>query len=279
MIMDKLIFGTSGIPLSVEGSGTVKGIERVKALGLGAMEIAFTRGVRMDSELAKEVNKTAKKNGIILTAHAPYYINLNSKEKIKIKSSIERIVKTIKIANIAGAISVVFHAGYYMEDEDDVVYVKIKEGIKQILSEMKKIGVKDMWVCPETMGKVRSWGSFEEVVKMCGEFDEVMPCLDISHVYTRSLGKINSYVQFIKLLGEIEKKLGKKALKNMHIHCSGIEFGDKGEKWHLTLKESKFNYKDFLKALKNFECAGVVICESPNKEKDTLILKKYYDSI
>jgi len=277
--MKKLLFGTSGIPLSVDGSGTVKGIERVRELGLGAMELAFTRGVRMDGELAKEVNEVAKKNDIVLTAHAPYYVNLNSKEEIKIKSSIARIVKTIKIANIAGAISVVFHSGYYMDGEVGEVYVKIKEGVKEILKEIKKSGIGGIWVRPETMGKPRSWGSFEEVIKMSGEFEEVLPCLDISHVYTRSLGKINSYVQFIGLLGEIEKKLGKKALKNMHIHCSGIEFGEKGEKWHLTLKESKFNYKDFLKALKNFECCGVVICESPNKEKDALILKKYYDSL
>ena len=277
--MKKLLFGTSGIPLSVSGSGTVKGIERVRELGLGAMELAFTRGVRMDSELAKEVNEAAKKNNIILTAHAPYYVNLNSKEDIKIKSSIARIVKTIKIAKIAGAVSVVFHAGYYMDGEPEEVYVKIKEGIDKILKELKNLGIKEILVRPETMGKERSWGSFEEVIKMSGEFDEVLPCLDISHVYTRSLGKINTYVQFIELLGNIEKKLGKKALKNMHIHCSGIEFGEKGEKWHLPLKDSKFNYKDFLKAVKNFECCGVIICESPNKEEDTLILKKYYDSL
>jgi deoxyribonuclease-4 len=39
-------------------------------------------------------------------------------------------------------------------------------------------------------------------------------------------------------LKRYQKALGKKALKRLHIHLSGIEYGPKGEKNHLALTKS-----------------------------------------
>ena len=39
------------------------------------------------------------------------------------------------------------------------------------------------------------------------------------------------------------------------------------------------NYKDLLKAFNAFEVKGVVVCESPNIEIDTKILKDYYNTL
>jgi len=116
-------------------------------------------------------------------------------------------------------------------------------------------------------------------LKLSQEFDQVMPCIDFSHLYARTTGSYNTYDEFKSILIEVEKSLGKKALIDMHIHIAGIEYGAKGEKNHLTLKESKFNYKDLLKVLKEFKCKGVVTCESPNIEKDALLLKESYKKI
>ena len=91
--------------------------------------------------------------------------------------------------------------------------------------------------------------------------------------------KNNTYEEFNEILTKYEKALGKKALDNMHIHMSGINYGEKGEKNHLFLKDSDMNYKDLMKALKEFKCKGVVICESPNLETDALLMKKTYSSL
>jgi deoxyribonuclease-4 len=90
---------------------------------------------------------------------------------------------------------------------------------------------------------------------------------------------VNSYQEFSKVLEETEKVLGKAALNNMHIHASGIEYTDKGERRHLILNDSEFKYKELLKALKEFKAKGVVISESPNIEKDALLMKKTYENI
>ncbi len=64
----------------------------------------------------------------------------------------------------------------------------------------------------------------------------------------------------------------------MHIHISGIAYSDKGEIKHLTLNESDFRYEEWVQAVKDYGIEGRVICESPNKEQDSLLLKKLYMS-
>ena len=106
-----------------------------------------------------------------------------------------------------------------------------------------------------------------------------MPCIDFAHLHARSNGKFNTENEFNEILIKYEKELGKIALENMHIHLSGINYGEKGEKNHLILENSDMNYKDLLKVLKEFKCKGVIVCESPNVEQDALLLKKIYSNI
>ena len=80
--IDKLLFGPSGIPMSIEGN-TVDGINGVKKLGLNASEMLFVHSINVSEQLAKEVKKTAEQNDIVLTCHGSYYIKLNSQDKFK----------------------------------------------------------------------------------------------------------------------------------------------------------------------------------------------------
>jgi deoxyribonuclease-4 len=50
------------------------------------MELEFVYGVRMPDSEADQVANTARKLKIRLTAHAPYYINLNAHEHDKLIS-------------------------------------------------------------------------------------------------------------------------------------------------------------------------------------------------
>ena len=77
----------------------------------------------------------------------------------------------------------------------------------------------------------------------------------------------------------VEGKLGREALDNMHIHLSGINYSEKGEKNHLVLQESDMNYQDLLRIWKEFKIKGVVVSESPNIEEDALLLQKFWRKI
>ena len=39
------------------------------------------------------------------------------------------------------------------------------------------------------------------------------------------------------------------------------------------------NYKDLLKAMKEFDVKGALVCESPNIEDDAKLIKEYYLSL
>ena len=274
--MKSLLFGTAGIPLSTTGD-TIKGIHDVKKLNLDAMELEFVHSINISKDKAPEVKKAAEKESVILTCHAPYYVNLNAKEREKIGASRSRIFNSAKIAELCGAYSVCFHPGFYMKQEPEKVYKKIEEEIKKVARELKENDIK-IWIRPETTGKESQFGSLDECIKLSNEISQVLPCIDFAHLHARN-GKNNTRKEFHEILTKYEKELGKSAIENMHIHLSGINYGDKGEKNHLILEDSDMNYKDLLNTLKEFHCKGVVVCESPNIEKDAMLLKKTYLNI
>ena len=274
-----LLFGTAGIPLSTPKPATsVNGVVRVKELGLDAMELEFVRGVKMSDELAYKVRSVSEAARIVLTAHAPYYINLNSPDKSKVEASINRILDTARVAYKAGGWSIVFHPAYYGKDSAEIVYNRVKEALKRVIGVLKDEGV-EVWVRPETSGGLAEFGSLEEVVKLSQEIENVLPCIDFAHIHARSKGRYNSYDEFVEILSYLEKELGKDILKNMHMHFSGIEYGDKGEVKHLNLEESDFKYRELAKALKDYSIEGVIISESPNIEGDAMLLKRVYNEI
>jgi len=276
--MKEILFGTAGIPLSANPRTTADGIRHVRNLGLGSMELEFVHSINITREKAPEIKRIASENNIVLTCHAPYYINLNSAEKAKVKASIDRIANSARITSLCGGYSVCFHSGFYMGQDQKKVYETIRNNLKEIISTLKNENI-NIWVRPETTGKETQFGNVDEILQLSQELDNVMPCVDFAHFHARTNGKYNTYLEFASILEKIEKALGKRGLENMHIHITGIAYGPKGEKNHLTLEESDLKYKELLKALKDFKIKGVVVSESPNIEGDALLMKKTFEKL
>jgi deoxyribonuclease-4 len=270
-----LLFGTGGVPLSAESRSTEAGIERIAELGLGCMEVEFVQGVKMSSEVAVSVGELAARKKIVLTAHGPYAMNLNAVEPQKVHMSKERILQTARTAALFGARSITFHAAFYLKDTPAETYAMVKKQLQQVVNILQKEGNK-VAISPEVSGKLSQFGSLEEILKLSSEIEGVLPCIDFSHWHART-GKANSYQEFSDILDRVERKLGRRALDNMHIHLSGIAYGKKGEIKHLMLPDSDLRYAELLKALKERRAKGVVICESaPYLEQDALLLQQTY---
>jgi deoxyribonuclease-4 len=270
-----LLFGTGGAPLSAESRSTEAGIERIAELGLGCMEVEFVQGVKMSPEVAASVGKLAARKNIALTAHGPYAINLNAVERQKVHMSKERILQTARIAAVFGARSITFHAAFYLRSTPEETYATVKKQMQEVMNTLRKEGNK-VTISPEVAGKVSQFGSLEEILKLSSEIEGLLPCIDFAHLHART-GKVNSYQEFSSVLDQVEKKLGRRALDNMHIHLSGIAYSKKGEIKHLMLPDSDLRYAELLKALQERRANGVVICESvPNLEQDALLLQRTY---
>jgi len=270
-----LLFGTGGVPLSAESRSTEAGIDRIAELGLDCMEVEFVQGVKMSPEVAVSVGELAARKNVVLTAHGPYAVNLNAVERQKVHMSKERILQTARIAALFGARSITFHAAFYLKNTPAETYAVVKKQMQEVMNTLRKEGNKVM-ISPEVTGKSSQFGTLEESLRLSSEIEGVGLCIDFSHWHART-GKANSYREFSSVLDQVEKKLGRRGLDNMHIHLSGIAYGKKGEIKHLMLPDSDLHYAELLKALKERRAKGVVICESvPDLEEDALLLQRTY---
>jgi len=249
------------IRLGPIGLGSIKDsaetLEGFKQKGLTACEIAFTYGVYIKREEdARRIGEAAEKLGVKLSIHAPYWINLNSKEKEKIRQSKERILRCCEMVHYLGAYCVVFHPGFYCGMDREETYQNIKKEILEMREEIKK----KKWeikLAPETMGKVNVFGSVDEVARLVRETGCFF-CLDFAHILAREK-KVNH-----------KDILSKFKSKKLHVHFSGIVYGEKGERRHIETesRDIKVLIENLKKYAKNKEV--IIINESPSPVKDSV---------
>ncbi len=257
-----IIFGPAGLGGIKEAEAN---LEAYAKLGLKACEIAFTYSVYLSNkEDAIRIGNKARKLGIRLSIHAPYWINLNSSEKIKIEQSKKRILACCKIGELLQAEYVVFHPGFYGKFSQEETYDNIKNQILELQKELKRNSWK-IKLAPETTGKVNVFGKEEEIlslVKDTGCFFTI----DFSHLWARSQGKM-SYK-------EIYDKV--KSFSSLHCHFSGIDFGEKGERNHkLTPLEEIKKLLEILPKNKDI----VIINESPSPVGDSVKMLEIYEKL
>lgn len=259
--MANIKFGPAGLgPVK----DAINNLKKYSSLGLRACEVAFTYGVYFSKEEAKKIGAVAKKLGIQLSIHSPYYVNLNSKEEEKIIASQQRILKCAEIGHYLGAKRIVFHPGYYsgMEKADAL------KNISERILDMKKIIDRegyDVMLCPELMGKINVFGSMEEIssiVKLTG----TSFCIDFAHNLARSGGDYGF----------------KDALRNFpqrkwHVHFSGIIYGKNGEKRHRNTKIEE--WKKLLNFLIKQDKEITIISEAPECVEDAVLGHRIYEEL
>lgn len=249
-----------------------EGIDHLKELGLDAMELPFVRSVNVTDNNRGIILERKKATGLYLSAHGSYFINLNAEDAEKRAASKERIHKGARALASVGGRSLVFHAGFYLKSSKE-------ETLQNIMEELKTLEDLGVTYRLETTGKETQFGNLDELIAVQRQVPTCGICVDFSHIHARYNGILKEYSDFAGILDKIGNELGMEALHDMHIHISGIAYGAKGEKNHLPMVESDFNYKACLKALHDFDVRGCVICESPILEEDGLLLKKTYESL
>ena len=269
-----LRFGTSGIPLSTPRPGTPAGIRRARELGLDCFEMAWGNGIRMKDATSSAIALTSQETGVVLTAHAPYYVNLCGAADVVRRSRV-RLLEAGRLAHRCGARSLCFHAGFYPTRRPGQATARVARHLGAVSRRLRDEGI-DVDLRPELTGRTSQLGTADEILIWCEQGVGVKPCLDFAHLYARSGGSVNRYEDFAGILERVRTQLGAAAIRDLHVHVSGIEYGPSGERRHLPLARSRFRYRELLRALKDADAAGWVIAETPAMERDALLLRRTY---
>ena len=270
-------FGTVGSPKSTpkKPGGSIGAIMHLRELGLDALELGWVQSVRVTEETCALINATGKEQDVLISVHAPYFINLNATADEWINSR-KRLMDAAKYGNLAGATDIIFHPGSYFEKPPSEVLPVAINRLQGCLEELRSAG-NHVTLRPETMGKSAMLGSLEDTLEMSKALPGIEPCIDFAHLHARpGDGSINTYDEFSHILELYGKSLGAESLTRLHIHLSGIQYGPKGEREHLLLKDSDLNLDGLFKALKAFHCRGRILCESPVMEDDALYMKNLW---
>ncbi len=270
-------FGTVGSPMAtpLKPGGTVGGIQYTASIGLDALELAWVQGVRVGETACAVIKQAAAQSGVALSVHAPYYINLNGDEE-KWPRLRKYLMDAAHFGNLAGASDIVFHPGtYFGRSADEVLKVTIPR-LQGCVDELRAAG-NPVTLRPETSGKTAMLGSLADTLEMARAIPGVIPCIDFAHLHARlGDGSMNTYAEWLRALDSYRQALGDEAMKNLHIHLSGIAYGPKGEKKHLVMEEADLDFKNLFRALHDCGAQGRLLCESPVLEVDALKFRQLW---
>lgn len=271
-------FGTVGSPIATpkKPGGSVGAIQYLRELGLSALELGWVRAVRVTETTCREIKETAAQQDVAISIHAPYFINLNADADEWPKSR-QRLMDAAHYGFLAGATDIIFHPGsYFSQPPESVLEVAIPR-LQACVRELRDQG-NPVILRPETMGKSAMLGSLEDTLEMSKAIPGVEPCLDFAHLHARpGDGSVNSFAEWKGMLTQYQQALGDASLSRLHIHLSGIEYGNKGEKNHLPLKDSDLNLEALFDALADMRCSGRILCESPIMEEDALYMQSLWN--
>jgi deoxyribonuclease-4 len=278
---DRPRFGPAGVPKMfwLMGAKIVDVPKLLRTEELDAFEYAAVRWGQVPQikrEDAQALREEAKRNDVLLSLHGSYFINLLGKPEVA-EASKRRLIACAQAADWMGAYVVVFHAGFYGQNGKVEALRKCVAAVKETSAMMKSMGIDNVKLGPETMGRHSQFGSLEEVLAVCQQVEGTQLVIDWSHLHARTGGGLRTAEDFRKVILAAEEKLGTEAVRNMHCHFSKIEFTYKsGERRHHILDEPGFGpeFNKLAEVISEFKLRPVMICETAVQDVDAAKMKR-----
>lgn len=280
---NKIRFGPSGNSKIFYDNGYSKSVDAPKFCaqnGLFAYEYSFGRGFTMAVDTAKILGENAKKHDVLISVHAPYYINLANPDHSMVQKSFEYIKNSLKYLHIMGGKDLVVHLASCGKADRSQALTLTDKRLDECLQIIYDNNLENANLCPETMGKFMQIGTYKEIIDFCTKDDILVPTFDFGHINCVMQGGLKTSDDFKRIFDYSFDKLGENKTKNCHIHFSKIEYSSKGEVKHLNLDDTNFGpeFEPLVKVLKDYSLTPTIISESKERMmEDAIKLKEIYD--
>ncbi len=275
-------FGPSGNCESFYAEGyshTEQSAKFVKERGLDCFEYSFGRGVRMTDAKALSIGEAFAREGVEISAHAPYFVNFSNPDDEMAQKSYGYVLDTAKVLKLMGGKRVVFHPAAQGKATREEAVALCEERMKILRDLAYENGLQDMLFCPETMGKLAQIGTVEEITRFCKIDPIYVPCIDFGHINARERGSLKTEEDYQSRLQYMIDELGYERMKHFHMHFSKIMYSAKGEVKHLTFEDEVFGpeFEPLSQVLKNLQLEPYIVSESSGTQaEDAKYMKKVY---
>lgn len=279
---EKIRFGPAGNSQIFYDSGYKHSVDAPSFCakhGLEAYEYSFGRGFTMSLETAKLLGQRAKENQVLISLHAPYYVNLANESDEMAKKSFEYIRKGMEYLDVMDGRDYVVHlasCGKLSRPQALALTSKRLDEVLQIIYDNKLNSRK---LCPETMGKYMQIGTYQEIIDLCTKDQILVPTFDFGHINCIMQGGLKTKDDYRRIFDYSIEKLGHQKTKNCHIHFSKIEYTNKGEVKHLTLDDTQYGpeFQPLACVIKEYGLTPTIISESKEKMmEDAITLSQIY---
>lgn len=253
-------------------------------LGLDCYEYQCGKGVHVGAETAQELGRAAEEYGIVLSLHAPYFINLANPDPESLEKTVGYITEACRAAAQMGAGRVVIHSGALMGRTRGEALAIALRSLRRVIAACDDQGFGGIALCPETMGKINQLGDLGEVLALCQLDERLVPCVDFGHLYARSLGADDGAEAMERILDRMAETLGEERARYFHSHFSHIEFTPGGgEKCHRTFEDDGGfgpDWAPLAAAVARRGWSPTFICESAGTQaRDALTMKRRYEQL
>lgn len=277
MKIDHPTFGPAGNSESFYNDGkkaTVEAPAWLSAKGIDAYEYQAGNGLTAGAATLKKIGDEAKKYGILMSLHTPYFISLSGVEEEKRLKSIDYISRSLSAAEALGADTIVIHTGSAAKiTREEAMALAADTLTRNLLVN----GSTNIRMGLETMGKINQLGTLDEVLTLCKISPLYAPVVDFGHLNARHIGNyFTDCDSYRAVFDKIANTLGDEYARTLHCHFSKIEYTKAGEKKHLTFEDTIYGpeFEPLAEAIVREGVCPRIICESAGTmAEDALYMK------
>jgi deoxyribonuclease IV len=258
--MGQVRFGPSEPPL--EGDFD-EAAEALSVSGYTAVEIGFVSGFWLDYDAAPLLGEAMRARDIAVSVHAPLAAFMGHVDRgKKFKMALGMLDHTAGLAKAVGAEVIVFHPGFLLGRDHEQTVADV---VDQLGDLRERLAAKDRLVPfgVEVMGRVRDFGTLDDVLAIASQVDFVRPVLDFAHMHATSDGAYKDVDSFASALEAADDVMEPGV--PFHIHFSDIAFANRNETKHLPYGEGTLRAEPLRDALTRFDRPATVISESPDE--------------
>src|SRR6266571_8707386 len=206
--MSAIRIGPARVP---SREGPEEAVRLLQERGYTACEIDCEGGFWMDYPFAERFGELAREAGIVLSVHAPIAGFRGHRERDKkYRMAVGMLDHSAGIAKAAGAELVVFHPGFLLGRKRPAALKAVCEQLNDL---RERLEAKNRAVPfgVEVMGRVRDFGTLDDVIAISGRCGWVRPVLDFAHMHATSGGAFTEVEPFAEALAAADLVLEPKA--------------------------------------------------------------------